>query len=238
MRKAFKLFASLGLVFVLVLSPTPSTAITVFDPTNYAQNILQATRALEQINNQIRQIEQQAQMLTRNPLQLSPELQQSINQARQLFSAAQGLTFQVNQMSQQLHQLYPETWANFDLNQVGDRTQQWLQQDRAAIEDSMQAESRAAESIAAMQGRIDQAMQSSANAEGQTGVGQATNQLLGINAAQLAEIHALLIAQGRALETERLQRIASEQRAAEIQRQAFPTQSTTTLDPARSAFNN
>jgi P-type conjugative transfer protein TrbJ len=238
MQKAFKLFGSCALAFVLTFSPTPSTAITVFDPTNYAQNILQATRALEQINNQIRGIEQQAQMLTRNPLQLSPELQQSITQARQLFSAAQGLTFQVNQMSQQLHQLYPETWANFDLSQVGDRTQQWLSQDRTAIENSMQAEARAAQSIQDMQGRIDQALQSSTNAEGQTGVGQATNQLLGINAAQLAEIHTLLIAQGRALETERLDRIAREQRAAEIQRQAFPTQSSASLDPSRSAFNN
>jgi P-type conjugative transfer protein TrbJ len=87
-----------------------------------------------------------------------------------------------------------------------------------------------------MQGRVDQALQSSADAQGQTGVGQATNQLLGINAAQLAEIHALLIAQGRALETERLERVASQQRALEIQRRAFPTQTAVTLAPSRSAF--
>src|SRR5215475_7715307 len=145
MQKVSKLVATLTLAASLILAPIPQAgAITVIDPTNLAQNILQATRALEQINNQIRQIEQQAQMLTRNPLQLSPELQQSISQARQLFTSAQGLTFQVRQ-----------------------RTQQWLSQDRAAVENSMQAESRAAESIAAMQGRIDQALQSSANAEGQ-----------------------------------------------------------------------
>jgi P-type conjugative transfer protein TrbJ len=232
-------FGALVMALALALMISRSAnAITVFDPTNYAQNILQATRALEQINNQIRQIEQQAQMLTRNRLQLSPELSQSIDQARQLFSTAQGLTFQVNQMSQQLHQLYPETWENFDLGQIGDRTEQWLSQDRAAIESSMQAEARAAQSIQDMQGRIDRALQSSADAEGQTGVGQATNQLLGINAAQLAEIHALLIAQGRALETERLERIAREQRAGEIQRRAFPTQSNVNVDPARSAFDH
>lgn len=234
-----KRLAATALVLAFALTPAqPARAITVFDPTNYAQNILQASRALEQINNQIRQIEQQAQMLTRNPLQLSPELQQSISDARQLFSAAQGLTFQVQQMSQQLHELYPDTWANFDLGQIGDRTQQWLQQDRAGIEDAMQAEARAAQSMQAMQGQIDRALQSSANAEGQTGVGQATNQLLGINAVQLAEVHALLIAQGRALETERLERVAREQRAAEIQRRAFPIQSNASLDPARSAFNH
>ena len=81
----------------------PAASITVIDPTNLAQNILQATRALEQIHNQIQQIEQQAQMLARNPLQLSPELSQSINQARQLFSSAQGLAFDVDRLSDQMN---------------------------------------------------------------------------------------------------------------------------------------
>jgi type IV secretion system protein TrbJ len=46
------------LVLTLIIAPAPQArAITVFDPTNLAQNLLQATRALEQINNQIRQIE-------------------------------------------------------------------------------------------------------------------------------------------------------------------------------------
>jgi len=141
----------------LSLAATPSRpaqAITVIDPTNLAQNILQAGRALEQINNQIRQIEQQASMLARNPLQLSPELSQSIGQTRQLFTAAQGLTFQVNQMSEQLHALYPDTWANFNLGQISDRTQQWLREDRTATEQSIAAQAQAAQSIEAMQAEL------------------------------------------------------------------------------------
>ena len=35
----------------------------VFDSTNYVQNVLQAARALEQINNQIRALQNQAVML-------------------------------------------------------------------------------------------------------------------------------------------------------------------------------
>jgi P-type conjugative transfer protein TrbJ len=240
MGKAWmKSFVGTIVALTLAAAPErPASAITVFDPTNYAQNILQATRALEEINNQIRQIEQQAQMLAHNPLQLSPELSQSINQARELFASAQGITFEIARMSDQLHQLYPDTWANSDLSQIGDRTQRWLQEDRSAVENAMQAEARAAQSIHGIEGGIERALQSSANAQGQTGVGQAANQLLGINAAELAEIHALLIAQGRALETERLERIAREERAAQIERQAFPTQSNFTLDPARSAFEH
>jgi P-type conjugative transfer protein TrbJ len=64
----------------LALSPvvvTPAYALfdfgdIVFDPSNYAENIVQAARALEQINNQIASLQNEAQML--------------INQARNLAS--------------------------------------------------------------------------------------------------------------------------------------------------------
>lgn len=241
MQKALK---NLVFVFAAVLTlniapPPPASAqMTVIDPTNLAQNLLQATRALEQINNQIRQIEQQASMLARNPLQLSPEVSQSIGQARELFSTAQGLTFQVNEMSEQLRDLYPETWEDFDLDQIAERTQAWLREDRSAVERAMRAEARAAEALEGTRNQVDRALQSSASAEGQTGVGQATNQLLGINAAQLTEIHALLIAQSRALNTERMERLAREERALAIQRRAFPTQAPAMTTPTRSAFEN
>jgi P-type conjugative transfer protein TrbJ len=35
------------------LAPAARAQVTVFDPTNYAQNVLQAARALQTINNQI-----------------------------------------------------------------------------------------------------------------------------------------------------------------------------------------
>src|ERR1700753_1779857 len=50
---------------------TPASAQTiVYDPNNYAQNLLTAARSLQQINNQITSLQNQAQML--------------INQARNL----------------------------------------------------------------------------------------------------------------------------------------------------------
>jgi P-type conjugative transfer protein TrbJ len=100
----------------------------------------------------------------------------------------------------------------------------------------MEAEARAVERMERTRGRIDRTLQSSAGAEGQTGAIQASNQLLGIQASQLAEIQALLIAQGRAVEVERLERLAREERAREIQRRAFPTGRAADLPPARTAF--
>lgn len=238
MQNVLRSLVVAGLGAVLALTPvTPARAqMTVIDPTNLAQNLLQATRALEQINNQIRQIEQATQMLRQNPLQLSPELTQSISEARELFNTAQGIAFEVNQVGENLRTLYPETWEDFDLEGVLQQSERWEQESRDSLQRAMEAEARAARSIEGSRGRIDRALRSSSSAEGQTGAIQASNQLLGVTASQLAEIHALLIAQGRALETERMERLAREERAREIQRRAFPTDTSTTTQPARTAF--
>src|SRR3546814_6251044 len=45
-------------------------SIVVFDPSNYGQNILTAARTLEQINNQIRMLQNQAQSLINQALRL------------------------------------------------------------------------------------------------------------------------------------------------------------------------
>ena len=43
--------------------PRSAAQLTVFDPANYQENLLSAARALEQINNQVRQLQNQAQMI-------------------------------------------------------------------------------------------------------------------------------------------------------------------------------
>src|SRR3546814_1564597 len=60
------------LALSVVIAPPATAQLIVYDPTNYAQNLLSATRALQQINNQITSLQNQAQML--------------VNQARNLAS--------------------------------------------------------------------------------------------------------------------------------------------------------
>lgn len=237
-RKWTTRIAALALALSVGMQPAPpaSAQIPVIDPSNLAQSIMQVTHMVEQIRNQVRQIEQATAMLRQNPLQLSPEISQSIGEARSLFESVQGIAFEANQLGQELRTLYPDTWEDYDLERVLGQSNLWMRESRASLQRAMEAEARAAERIQQTRGRIDQAMQSSSAAEGQTGAIQASNQLLGIQAGQLAEIHALLIAQGRALETERMERLAREQRATEIQRRAFPTERSGDLTPARTAF--
>ena len=49
-------------MIALVLSPVSASAqVIVYDPSNYVQNVLQAARALQQINNQVTSLQNQTQ---------------------------------------------------------------------------------------------------------------------------------------------------------------------------------
>src|SRR3546814_17411157 len=53
-----------GPLIMSVMSATPAHAqITVFDPSNYAQNILTAARTLQSVNQQIQQLQNEEHML-------------------------------------------------------------------------------------------------------------------------------------------------------------------------------
>jgi type IV secretion system protein TrbJ len=69
-RPHIRLFLTVT-ALALVVGPAAGQQV-VYDPSNYAQNLLQAARALQQINNQIAQLENQSQSL--------------INQAKHLVS--------------------------------------------------------------------------------------------------------------------------------------------------------
>jgi len=210
--------------------------LPVVDPANLAQSIVQVGHMVSQLRNQVQQIEQATAMLRKNPLELSPEISRQIGETRALFQSVQGIAFEARQLGAQVRALYPETWEDYDLARVLGQSDLWMRESRRSIERAMEAEASAAERIEETRGRVGRALQSSSAAEGQTGAIQASNQLLGIQASQLTEIHALLIAQGRALQTERLERLAREERAREIQRRAFPGARGAPPAPARTAF--
>lgn len=227
--------AAASAIAIGLASPAEAQWI-VLDPGNLAQSILQVGHMVEQISNQVQQLEQMRAMLQQNPLQLSPGLSQSLTETRALFDSVQGLAFEARQVGDQIRTLYPETWESYNLDQVLARSDQWLRESRASLQRSMEAEADAVRSIEAARGQIDQALSSSSSAEGQTGAIQASNQLLGIQAAQLVEMRAQLAAQSRALSTERMERIAREERARVIRERAFPTRVTSDPAPARTAF--
>ena len=89
--------------FALLLGVTvPAWALIVFDPTNYVQNVLTAARELQQVNNQITSLQNEAQMLinqARNlaslPYSSLQQLQSSIQRTQQLLAQAQRIAYDV-----------------------------------------------------------------------------------------------------------------------------------------------
>ena len=83
----------------------------VYDPSNYAQNVLTAARTLEQINNQIRMLQNQADSLineARNleslPLTLVQPLQDQIQQTQRLLNEAQRIAYDDRRIVRDLRQ--------------------------------------------------------------------------------------------------------------------------------------
>ncbi len=102
------------LAMPLPVAVTPAQAQwTVFDPWNYAQNILSAARALDQINNQIASLQNEAQMLINQARNLASlpysslmRLQQSFARTQQLIARAQRLAYEVTDIERAFTQGY------------------------------------------------------------------------------------------------------------------------------------
>lgn len=97
--------ASVVALSLIVGAPPLSAQWVVFDPNNYAQNVLTAARELQQINNQITSLQNQAQMLINQARSLASlpysslqQLESSIQRTQQLLAQAQNIAFNVQQI--------------------------------------------------------------------------------------------------------------------------------------------
>ena len=224
MRGKARLFIA-ACALALTLASTPASAqLTVIDPANLAQSITQVTHMISQINNQIEQIRQQAQMLQSLGLQLSPELSASIQNARTLLAEAKGLRQNAETIGEDLRELYPEDLSGLDVDRLLGQSDQWLAESRDSMEALMtMSASASSDGLQEADGAMSRALQASASAQGQTSAEQATTQAIGVLSSQIAQLQALQAAQARAIATERLERIARDERSREIRRRAFPT---------------
>jgi conjugal transfer/entry exclusion protein len=100
----------------------------VYDPTNYAQNVLTAAaRTLEQINNQITSLQNEAQMLinqARNlaslPYSSLQQLQQNVQRTQQLLGQAQNIAFDVQRSTRRSSSLRQCSMSATDQQLVAD----------------------------------------------------------------------------------------------------------------------
>ena len=83
MRRFSSLLTAGAIVLTLGVTVPARAQSIVFDPNNYAQNVLTAARALQQINNQITSLQNQAQMLINQAKNLAGLPYSSLQQLEQ-----------------------------------------------------------------------------------------------------------------------------------------------------------
>jgi type IV secretion system protein TrbJ len=189
----------------MTVAVTPASAILVYDPTNYAQNVLTAARTLEQINNQIRQLQNQAtslinqaKNLTTLPLTILEPLRAQIQQTQQLLREAQRMAYNVQQIQAQ----FGAEYKNIDLSAsdqalVAGAEGRW-KTSVAAFEDALKVQAGAVANIDGARGAVTSLVTASQSASGALQAAQAGNQLLALQSQQLADLTAVVAAQGRA----------------------------------------
>lgn len=199
---------------------------TVFDASNFIQNMLTAARALEQINNQIEQLQNEAQMLRNQARNLAgldfsalSELKAALSATNQLIQQAQGLAFNVQQMEGEFKRLYPESYtaAISGTQMATDARARW-KQSLEALRTATQVQSQAVQNFAADERTLTDLVNRSQSAVGALQAMQATNQLLALQSRQAMQAQQLQITQDRAVALEQARRVAVQERAREVRR--------------------
>ena len=215
----------LGSVSSLSLAPLPANALlgvgdVVIDPTNLVQNILTATHTLEQINNQIQQLQHEAQMLVNQAEDLkrldyasTQHLKRLLERIETLMREAGEVTYEVEQSERQYRKAFPDSYEDLSNEEiVAEAADQW-RISRDAFRASIQVQSGIVTSIADARETLTDLVGESQAATGNLSVAQAGNQLVALSVEQQMQMQQLMAAQYRMVALEESRRAASREQA-------------------------
>ena len=216
MKTSRRRFAAALALSLVAVSPPASAQLAVYDPTNYAQNVLQAARALQQINNQISALQNQAQMLIGQAKNLASlpysslaALQAQVAKTQTLLRQAQGLAYDVAEIQDAFKGRYGvAALSATDADLTARADARWATS-VAGFEDALKVQAGVVEGLDTGRGEMQSLVAASQGASGALQAAQAGNQLLALQAQQLAGLTALVAAQGRADALEAADRAAA-----------------------------
>jgi len=215
--------AAAGAVALSLAAVSPVSAQwIVFDPNNYAQNVLTAARELQQINNQITSLQNQAQSLINQAKNLASlpysslqQLQSSIQRTQQLLGQAQRIAYDVQQIDRAFSTNYaPATSSQSNQALITNAQSRW-QNSVAALQDALRVQAGVVGNLDTNRIQTSALVKSSQGASGALQATQAGNQILALQAQQLADLTATVAAQGRAQNLESAQRAAAQDQGRE-----------------------
>jgi P-type conjugative transfer protein TrbJ len=201
--------------------------LVVYDPTNYASNVLQASRALAQVNNQIRGLSNEATMLIGMAKHLQKldlnelaKLNGDIAAISELMAEAKGIAFTIEKTKAAFKDQYPTAYAHVKSSGLATEALTRWQSSMDAFEQTLLVQAKVNESLTDDAATLSDLVSASQGAEGSLAAQQAANQLVALNTKQQMQIATLLAAQARA-EALDLARKAQGEAAAKAMTKAF-----------------
>ena len=202
----------------IALPASPAAAIPVFDATNYAQNLLQAARALEQINHQIQSLQNEAAMIQNMARNLEridfPQLERlnsALGRIDGLMGRAQGIDFRIDQLDERVRSLFPgavERVIGRDQRVAQARAR--LDAASAGYRQAMGVQAQVVANVREDAELLEELVGRSQGAVGGLQAQQAANQLLALSIKQQMQLQNLMAAEFREASIERARRAQSE----------------------------
>ncbi len=194
---------------------------TVFDPVNYQANLLAGARALAQINNQLRQLQADAQMLARMEQNLtrlsgsiSPQLKGALTAMQNELNRGTAIALSLQATEESYEQLFPREMAHALSDDTGLRLakQRW-QEEYASLERAARLQGQIGDAITTDSGLLVETMDRSRAANGALEVAQAGNELSALAVKQALSLQGLIAAQQRSDTLKSARELANEEEA-------------------------
>ncbi|MGE0853898.1 MAG: P-type conjugative transfer protein TrbJ [Hyphomicrobiaceae bacterium] len=226
-RTSRRLALTCSVAVAACIAVTDAHGLTVFDPINYEQNLLTAVRTLESIQNQVRQLQNQAEQLLRMNINLQAlpggigaDLQSTLTQLRARIGEGDALALKVRETDAAFERMYPKTFAEtVNSDELLRAARSRWDEAHAGFRRAALLQGQVAESIDSDGRLLDRVLLRSQASVGALQAAQAGNELTALNVKQALQLQALLTVQQRADTVERLRGMVAEEEA----RQRFRT---------------
>ena len=232
---------TLGLMIAAGVSLQSAHAVrTVFDPWNYRQNILTAVRSLSEVNQQIEQLRNEAQVILKMNLDLtqlgstiSPELSRTLGEIKSLMEQGNAIRMKVQETNQAMQRLFPKEFAaSLKSDDVIRNAKTRWDQTLSAYKRSAILQAKISQSVDQDSSLLSTLLGRSRTAVGNLQASQTGNELAGLNVKQSLQLQQLMAAQYRAETMERARRMVAEEEA-RVRFTSFLGSKTSAYSPTR-----
>jgi P-type conjugative transfer protein TrbJ len=231
-KKRLLIAAATAILFV----PAAAFADIVFDPTNFAEAVLQVADDVQMVDQLYQEVTNEVAMLKSWNFTQLPGILQSMNIWQQVFGQA-GATYSSTDPGNTLNSQYPSdltSYANISDTAIQSMRSGWDQEERSVLVENRTVQNETYLNLQPTAQRIQSYVEHSNSASGATSAMQAGNEEVATLVAQLQALQAQEITDARG-DVERDAKDQAEQAYAEQQRQAVrgdwtnPQQPSTTL---------